>query len=393
MPILPDTRFYAWHFMPYTALPEDIDSHESLWVDFPNTHFDPKEGHRLYERYIGELVTAEKLGFDGLCVNEHHATPYSLMPVPSNIAAALIPLTSRARICVMGTPPGLDQPIRLAESYAMLDVMSGGRLEVAFPLGTPMEYWSGGVSPVTARERQEEAIDLILRAWTEPGPFRHEGRFYTHRFVNIWPRPYQQPHPPVALVGSGSPETIELAARRGLGYSSTFSPVKQQLAAQTRLRARAAEFGHTIRPDQVPMVVMCYVADTDEEAMEEMMPHLRYFFDILTRAGRFIDVPGYLSLDQFRARNGKVLPDSHGKFDWNQILTQFRVAVGSPKTVADKIEAWAEEAQTSRITFQIHRGDMPHWKVLKSMTGLAEKVIPELKRRRDKAMALPAAAE
>jgi alkanesulfonate monooxygenase SsuD/methylene tetrahydromethanopterin reductase-like flavin-dependent oxidoreductase (luciferase family) len=393
MPILPDTKFYAWHFMPYTALPEDIDSHESLWVDFPNSHFDPKEGHRLYTRYIEELVMAERLGFDGLCVNEHHATPYSLMPVPSNIAAALIPQTSRARICIMGTPPGLDHPIRLAESYAMLDVMSGGRLEVAFPLGTPMEYWSAGVSPVTARERQEEAIDLILRAWTEPGPFRHEGRFYTHRFVNIWPRPYQQPHPPVALVGSGSPETIELAARRGLGYSSTFSPVKQQIAAQAKLRTRALEFGHTIRPDQVPMVCMAYVADTDEEAMAEMLPHVRFFFDVLTRAGRFIDVPGYLSLDQFRQRNGKVLPDSHGKFDWNQILTQFRVAVGSPKTVADKIEAWAEEAGTSRITFQIHRGDMPHWKVVKTMTGLAEKVIPELKRRRDTAMALPAAAE
>lgn len=391
MPILPDTEFFAWHFMPYTKLPEDIDRHGSLWVDFSNAHFDPEEGHRLYQRYLSELLLAEKLGFDGLCVNEHHATPYSLMPVPSVIAAALIPQTTRAKICVMGTPPGLDYPHRLAASYAMLDVMSGGRLEVAFPLGTPMEYWAGAVSPVTARERQQEALDLIIRAWTEPGPLRHEGQFYTYRFLNVWPRPFQQPHPPVYLVGSGSPETIELAAQRGFGYSSTFSPIKSQLAAQARLRERAKEYGHTIRPDQLPMVCMAYVAETDQQAMEEMLPHVRFFFDTLTRAGRFIHAPGYLSEEQFVARNGKMLPDTHGKFDWDQILQQFRVVAGSPKTVADKVEAWAEEAGTSRIIFQVHRGDMPHWKVVKTITALAEEVIPELKRRRDAAPAQLAA--
>jgi alkanesulfonate monooxygenase SsuD/methylene tetrahydromethanopterin reductase-like flavin-dependent oxidoreductase (luciferase family) len=391
MPILPNTEFFAWHFMPYPKLPEDIDQHGSLWVDFSNSHFDPEEGHRLYERYISELVLAEKLGFDGLCVNEHHATPYSLMPVPSVIAAALIPQTTRAKICVMGTPPGLDYPHRLAASYAMLDVMSGGRLEVAFPLGTPMEYWAGAVSPVTARERQQEALDLIIRAWTEPGPLRHEGQFYNYRFLNVWPRPFQQPHPPVYLVGSGSPETIELAAQRGFGYSSTFSPIKAQLAAQAKLRERAKEYGHTIRPEQIPMVCMAYVAETDEQAMEEMLPHVKFFFNTLTRAGRFIDAPGYLSEEQFVARNGKMLPDTHGKFDWDQILTQFRVVAGSAKTVTDKIEAWAEEAGTSRIIFQVHRADMPHWKVVKTITALAQEVIPELKRRRDRSPAKMAA--
>src|SRR5262245_31128837 len=166
MPILPDTKFFAWHFMPYSELPKDIDDAGSLWVDFPNRHFDAKTGHELYERYLSELVLADKLGFDGVCINEHHNTPYSLMPIPSVLAGALIPQT-KGRICVMGTPPGLDHPHRLAEAYAMLDVMSGGRLEVAFPLGTPMEYWSSNVNPTTARERQDEALDVILKAWRE----------------------------------------------------------------------------------------------------------------------------------------------------------------------------------------------------------------------------------
>jgi alkanesulfonate monooxygenase SsuD/methylene tetrahydromethanopterin reductase-like flavin-dependent oxidoreductase (luciferase family) len=386
MPILPDTKFYAWHFMPYTALPKNVADHDSLWVDFPNSHFDPVVGHELYRRYISELVLADRLGFDGVCVNEHHNTPYSLMPNPSVMAAALIPQV-KGNICVMGTPAGLDHPHRLAESYAMLDVMSGGRLEVAFPLGTPMEYWASSVNPVTARERQQEALDVILKAWTCEGPTRHQGRFYNYRYLNIWPRPFQQPHPKVYLVGSGSPGTIELAAKYGFGYSSTFSPITAQLEAQAVLKQRAAHYGHTITPDQTPITCMVYVGDDDESALAEMEPHVRYFFTVLTKAGRFLDAPGYLTLEEFRKRNGRMIHASHGgAFDWEQIRKLFRVVAGTPTTVANAIEKWAEEAGTNRIIFQIHRGDMPHWKVVRSLTGLAQEVIPMLKERQSAAL-------
>ena len=387
MPIHPDTEFFAWHFMPYTALPDDVEDYDSLWVDFPNSHFDPKKGHEYYQRYLSELVLADKLGFDGVCVNEHHNTPYSLMPVPSILAGSLIPQTT-GKLCVMGTPAGLDHPHRLAEAYAMLDVMSGGRVEFAFPLGTPMEYWSSGVSPITARERQKEALEVIIKAWTQDGPVRHEGEFYNYRYLNIWPRPYQQPHPPIYLVGSGSPETIELAAKMGVGYSSTFSPVKKQLAAQQTLKERARHYGHEIRPEQVPIVCMAYVGDDDESALAEMEPHVKHFFTVLTKAGRYINAPGYLSIEEFRRRNGQMISSSHGgAFDWDAIREQFRVVAGTPKTVADTVEKWAEEAGTSRIIFQIHRGDMPHWKVVRTITGLANEVIPMLKERSLKARA------
>lgn len=381
MPILPDTKFYAWHFMPYSALPSNAGEHDSLWVDFPNSHFDPVVGHDLYKRYMSELVMADRLGFDGVCVNEHHNTPYSLMPIPSVMAAALIPQI-KGNICVMGTPAGLDHPHRLAESYAMLDVMSGGRLEVAFPLGTPMEYWASSVSPVTARERQQEALDVILKAWSEDGPTSHHGRFYNYRYLNIWPRPYQKPHPKVYLVGSGSPGTIELAARYGFGYSSTFSPIAAQLEAQALLKQRAAHYGHTVTPDQTPIICMAYIGDDDESALAEMEPHVRYFFTVLTKAGRFIDAPGYLTLEEFQKRNGRMIHASHGgAFDWEQIRKLFRVVAGTPTTVANAIEKWAEDAGTNRIIFQIHRGNMPHWKVVRTLTGLAEEVIPMLKAR------------
>ncbi|MGO4835547.1 LLM class flavin-dependent oxidoreductase, partial [Rhizobiaceae sp. 2RAB30] len=135
-------RFNFMHFMPYVHLPENHKEYNSLWVNFPNKYYDPQKAAALYDRYLDELAYADKVGFDAIVVNEHHNTSYSMMPAPSLIAATLLPRVKNARICVWGTPPNLEYPNRLAEEYAMLDVMSRGRLEVAFPLGTGMEYWA-----------------------------------------------------------------------------------------------------------------------------------------------------------------------------------------------------------------------------------------------------------
>ena len=120
----------------------------------------------------------------------------------------------------------------------MLDVMSGGRLEIAFPLGTGMEYWANPINPATARERIKESIEIILQAWTEDGPTNHYGEYYTYRFLNPWPRPMQQPHPPCYIVGTGSPETIELAAELGFGYAAVFV-TRQRSRSSTTICASA----------------------------------------------------------------------------------------------------------------------------------------------------------
>ena len=205
-------RFNMMHFMPYVHLPENHKDFKTTWVSFPNKFYDPEKGHELYQRYFEQLVLADRLGFDAIVLNEHHNTVYSMMATPNVVAAALIPQTKRARICVWGVPPNFMLPNRLAEEYAILDVMSKGRLEIAFPLGTGMEYWSNPVSPVTSREKFRESLKVMLQAWTADGPTTHYGKFYTYRFLNPWPRPYQKPHPPCYIVGSGIPETIELAA-------------------------------------------------------------------------------------------------------------------------------------------------------------------------------------
>jgi len=215
-------RFNCMHFMPYAHLPKNHKDYKSTWVDFPNKFYDPEKGHALYQRYLKELVLADQLGFDAIVVNEHHNTAYSMMATPNLIAAALVPQTKNARICVWGTPPNLMMPNRLAEEYATLDVMSNGRLEVAFPLGTGMEYWANPSNPATARDKFRESLKIILQCWTADGPNTHYGTHYTYRFLNPWPRPMQRPHPPCYIVGTGSPETIDIAAEYGFGYASVF---------------------------------------------------------------------------------------------------------------------------------------------------------------------------
>lgn len=385
MPILSDTKFLVAHYMPYTDLPDECLERDSLWVDIPNAYYDPHKGHALYERYLGEAVLAEELGFDGLCINEHHATPASMMPVPSIIASAIFARTKKLRVCIMGTPPNLENPHRLAEGYAMLDVMSGGRLEVAIPLGTPMEYWVNPVAPATARDRLHESIDIMLKSWeTQTGePKGYDGKFYHYKYLNVWPRPIQQPHPPIFLVGSGSLTTVEMAARLGFGYAATFSPIPKQMKALEIYRQKSAEAGHDPDPSKFPLTVMVYVADTDEQAVEEMTPWADFYFGQLLKSGRFIELPGYIPVDEFRRRDGKFIPESHGVFDWKAIEAVYRVVAGSPETVANQLEKWAEETGSNRIICEVHIGNMPHDKVVSNMTKLAKEVIPILEGRRD----------
>ena len=118
-----DLQFYFFHFMPYIHYPEDHKKYDSTWVDFPNSIYDPVKGHALYQRYLREMTLADELGFDGVCVNEHHGTSYSMMPTCALMAATLIQRTTHAKICVFGTPVNLELPSRVAEEYAMLDVL------------------------------------------------------------------------------------------------------------------------------------------------------------------------------------------------------------------------------------------------------------------------------
>ena len=135
------------------------------------------------------------MGFDGIGVNEHHANAYGLMPSPNIMAATLTRRTSKAALVVLGNSIALyNPPLRVAEEFAMLDVLSGGRLIAGFPVGTSMDTnYAYGTIPALTREKYAEAHDLIRKAWAADEPFAFNGRYTKLRYVNCWPKPIQKP--------------------------------------------------------------------------------------------------------------------------------------------------------------------------------------------------------
>ena len=219
-------QFFGFHLMPYPYLTDEHRrSRDSSWITLSNQNFDPRRGHELYQRYLNELVLYDQVGFDGVCVNEHHQTAYGLMPAPDVVAAVLVPQT-KGKIAVLGNAISLrDHPLRVAEEIAMLDVISGGRIISGFVRGIGAEYQTFQLDPTQSRGRFHEAHDLIVEAWTRPGPFEWYGRHFKLRYVNPWPRPLQQPHPPIWSPSQGSAETVDWAARHRYTYLQTYSDI------------------------------------------------------------------------------------------------------------------------------------------------------------------------
>jgi alkanesulfonate monooxygenase SsuD/methylene tetrahydromethanopterin reductase-like flavin-dependent oxidoreductase (luciferase family) len=376
--------FTFFHACSYNEIPEDSDRYGATWVDYPNELFDPERGHELYRKHLRLFRLAEELGFPSVALNEHHNTQFSMTPSVSVLAAAVAVQTQKVRILVAGVPVNLEYPNRVAEEYAMLDVLSGGRMEYAFPLGTGMEYWAnaGQINPVTARARFRESLDVILQAWTAEGPTRFDGEFFNYRFLNTWPRPYQKPHPKIFIVGSGSTETVELAVDYGAGYSIVLVPIAAQLRAFARMRELAAERGRTVAPDDLIVVALVYVGDTDEAAIAEMRPHVETFFSWSHRIPpKYLLPPGYVSTAEYLRRASDPALAHGTEATWEQMIEIARLACGSPDTVADTLVAWAREAGCNRMNIVFEQADMPEWKVVKSMTLFAQEVMPRVQAR------------
>ena len=174
------------------------------------------------------------------------------------------------KILSLGTLVTVRQdPVRVAEEYATLDVISKGRLQIGFVKSGGTEMASGDANPVRLREREWEAIDLIEKALTShDGPFSWEGQFFTHPHVNIWPRPWQQPRPDFWAATSDLPTCAELG-RRGMVNTLLFGGYdKTKLAFDAYKRARAEAGLPPPGEDRFAYLGFCYVGETDEEALQ-----------------------------------------------------------------------------------------------------------------------------
>ena len=227
--------------------------------------YEQETGHASYEAAVELLELGDELGYDWISFAEHHYTGGRLTPSPVVMAAYMASRVKRAKIALLGPLVPGQNPVRIAEETAMLDNLSGGRLIVGLLRGTPNEYVVTGVNPAETRERTQEGIDLILKAWTEPQPFGWEGRHFSYRSVSVWPRPLQRPHPPVYALGT-SMDTAEFAAQHHMGLGISYEPF-DFAAEQARFYVeQCAANGWTPGPDDIVFRGRIFLAENRPEA-------------------------------------------------------------------------------------------------------------------------------
>ena len=381
-------KFTWFNLMPWPYLPDDFrEKSRSVWVDIPQSLYDPLEGHRVYHTYMDQLEYADSLGYDGIGVNEHHQNGYGLMPSPNIIAAGLARRTSRAAICVIGNSIALyNPPIRVAEEFAMLDVISGGRLVAGFPVGTPMDVnFCYGQIPALTRDKYYENHDLIMRAWAEDEPFAFDGKYNQLRYVNCWPKPIQKPHPPIYIPGGGSIETWDFCVDNDYNYSFlSFGGYKAGQALLDGFWERVAAKGVDESPYRASFAQIICVGDSDEQAEELYAEHILYFYNrCLHVFPGFADPPGYRTiktikagkLSQLRAENQRIFVN----LTWKDLIEGGYVIAGSPETVRERMEHMIKGLRVGHIFCLLHNGNMPDWKTRHSTKLFAEKVMPQLK--------------
>lgn len=378
------------HLMYFTEQPMSAyDSKKGLEFGatalmFSNSHFDPVAGSRLYNEYIEQYKLAEKVNFDGIMLNEHHNAPFCMQAKANVFASVLAAVTERVKIVMLGNPlPLADNPLRLAEELAMIDMISKGRLVSGFVRGGGQEQLATGVNPAYNRERFEEAHDLIVKAWTQPGPFRFEGTHYQHRVVNPWAVPLQKPYPRVWIPGVVSRETIIWAAKKRYPYIALNTSIEATKKIWETYQLGADEAGYTSGPENRGYLQRVHVAETEERAVANARQFMWMQGEFTGLAHPVWSSPsGYFSPTQRRGfvefATGRAT-SPRGRPDFQQQLDDMQIIAGTPKTVIPKLRRILEETRPGIMALWANDGTVSHEDSKTCIRLLGEEVLPALR--------------
>jgi alkanesulfonate monooxygenase SsuD/methylene tetrahydromethanopterin reductase-like flavin-dependent oxidoreductase (luciferase family) len=378
-----NVKIYNFDLLAYPQVPTDAPG-----TPVPSSYFDPVVGWRNYQEHLDEMAYCEQLGFEGVVFNEHHYSAYGTMPSPNLIAAALSQKTSRIRIGVLGNVlPLRYHPVRIAEEYAMLDCMTGGRLIAGFVRGIPSEYIWYNVNPKESRGRFEEAYELIMTAWSEP-VWSYHGKFFELENCAIWPRPLQQPHPPV-WVAARSAESIQWCVKRRIPIAQVYQTTSQIEDTFNYYRTLAMDSDWSAGPEQFILTRHIYVDESDERAREIAEPALRYFFTLHNRGfnqGRSQEAVDRKrvrealdtgqSFNYFREENRERLDFS--EFAWEELDKKGFIIAGSPESVVRKLNEQMRQVGAHHFMGMFHIGNLSHPKVIASLDLFHQEVMPKL---------------
>lgn len=386
----------AWYFSEMSYHPAWKATEGSLRNEFPNRHFDPVVGADLYNRFLDEYALCDELGLN-LMVNEHHSTATCLDAVCNVPLAILARITKKARLLALGMPiANRADPVRVAEEFAMIDVISRGRVEMGLVKGSPQEVFPANSNPVLMMDRFWEAHDLILKAMTtHDGPFSWEGTYFHHRSVNIWPRPYQQPHPPVWITAS-SPVTAKTVAQKGYVLATLASGFSSTRPVFDAYRSAAVEAGRPAADDRLAYLALVGVGKTKEEGFRRADQVLEYLRNSGRTAKQYLNPPGYsstqLNVTAMRSRRGGPVashqlmlsrdgrPLDRSALTVENMIDAGIVMAGTPDMVFQQIsDFYHHVGGLGHLLIQAQGAYLSHQDTVENVTLFAKEVLPRLR--------------
>ena len=357
-------------------------------LDLSNDIYDSQLGSDLYNRYLDERLYAEEMGFDGLMLNEHHSTPFCMGGTMNIEAGILARMTKRAKIVLLGNIlPIWDDPLWLVEQLSIIDMISRGRLVSGWVRGTGRESVAHNSPPPYNWERFQEAHDFIVKAWTDPGPFRWEGKHYHYRYVNPWAKPYQKPHPPIWLPGVVSRDSLRWAAKNRIPYVMLATKLEPTRQAFQLYHDSAEEFGYTSGTQNIGYLWKVHVDETEELAEEvgkkyvqgPSNPFLAGNEGTANRA--LLTLPGLTSRTRVLPTQDAATVNRGGQLarPYEDQINDYTIITGTPKTVLPKIRHVLEYLRPGSVFFWDGDGAMTHDDQMRSLRLMGEEVIPAVK--------------
>ncbi|HLQ33440.1 MAG TPA: LLM class flavin-dependent oxidoreductase [Chloroflexota bacterium] len=383
-------KVFVFDLLPYGENLDHLKEGKELPWPLPKKHINPEVAARTYAEHLEAWEALDRLGYDGVGFNEHHTSPYGLMNSPNLMAAAVSQRTKNLKLLIYGNLLPLHNPIRLAEELAMLDCMSNGRIIAGFARGIPREYNVFGVPLPESRARFEEAFEIIRGAWTEE-VFNYQGKFWSYKDVALWPRPLQQPHPPVWVPVTSSKETIEWAARNDVPITPGIGPRGLREDVVRYYAKCLAQSGHPITPSHLILPINAYIADSKEQAIKEAGPYTLYFQRTLFSHGNITEAnlqrdAGYLSsasFDYVRPENLKFAQRAREDYRDMTMEDLGRQAEtwpwGTAGEVAQRIIDEVDHVGAEVILVSMNRGGLPHELFMEQIERFASQVLPKLR--------------
>ncbi|MFQ6028990.1 MAG: LLM class flavin-dependent oxidoreductase [Dehalococcoidia bacterium] len=327
---------------------------------------------QIIARTTEQVQYAEELGFTGAWLAEHHFTRYSMVCSSLVLATYLAAHTKKIRIGTAVLVSPLHNPLRLAEDTAMVDLCSGGRLDVGFGRGAGgYEYHGYNMDHGESQERFQDSVKIIQGLWTTPD-FSYESPYNHLDHINLVPPPVQKPHPPIYIAATRTPTTLEFLV--STGHNLCIAVVQDTADAidlcQRFVRlSQEAGTGRTMA--DIPFFRYFYVAETEEQVQQDTAARLDWVADIM-HWRRFIERGSevYQRMDDWRRQRTQAPPG-------HEYLSQNRAIVGTP----DQCVAQIKELQKIGIDHfgcNFDFGGMEHRKVLKSMELFSKEVMPRL---------------